>query len=171
MAPAFHLTISPGPFQPGHFSRAISAGPFQPRDAERRDKAHGGQKGKGPTKAAPAERFTGDVWLEVLVPPTSGPGLEVFSVHFPPGARTAWHSHPVGQVLLVTDGSGLVQSRGGVAEHIHTGDTVVVEAGEWHWHGAGPQTYMTHVAVQGAGPDGSTSDWGEHVSDDEYPTG
>ena len=129
------------------------------------------KKGKGETRLAPPDRFTGQVWLEVLAPPGSAAGLEVFSVHFAPGARTAWHAHPHGQVLMVTDGQGLVQSRGGEVAEIGTGDTVVAEPGEWHWHGAGPRTYMTHTAVQGPGPDGATADWGEPVSDEEYPAG
>lgn len=126
------------------------------------------KRGKGDSQAGPDERFSGQVWLEVLSPATSPAGLEIFSVHFAPGARTAWHAHPKGQVLMVTDGQGLVQSRGGQAEDIRTGDTVVAAPGEWHWHGAGPSTYMTHTAVQGAGPNGATAEWGEHVSDEDY---
>jgi quercetin dioxygenase-like cupin family protein len=92
----------------------------------------------------------------------------VLSVHFAPRARTAWHRHPFGQVLHVTEGAGLVQSRGGEPEAIRAGDTVQAGAGEWHWHGAGPGTFMTHLAVQEADENGQTSEWGEHVTDDEY---
>jgi quercetin dioxygenase-like cupin family protein len=84
-------------------------------------------------------------------------------VHFTPGARTAWHSHPHGQLLHVTEGAGLVQSRGGAREQIKAGDTVESAPGEWHWHGATPTTFMTHIAVS----DGTT-EWAEHVTDEEY---
>jgi quercetin dioxygenase-like cupin family protein len=123
------------------------------------------------TKQAPQERFSGHAWMDVLAPPTSVDGLEVLSVHFAPGARTAWHAHPRGQVLIVTEGVGLAQAKGAALEHIQVGDTVVAEAGEWHWHGAGPGSFMTHTAVQGAAPDGSTAEWGDHVGDDQYLSG
>jgi quercetin dioxygenase-like cupin family protein len=125
----------------------------------------------GEAQAGPRERFVGAVAMEPLVPHSVGPGLEVASVHFSPGARTNWHAHPKGQVLLVTDGAGLAQSRGGEVHHIHMGDAVVAEAGEWHWHGAGPSTYLTHTAIQPAGADGATAEWGEPVTDEEYGTG
>ena len=99
------------------------------------------------------------------VPPAR---VRVLSVHFAPGARTAWHRHPFGQVLHVSEGAGLVQSRGGEPEAIRAGDTVQAAAGEWHWHGAGPGTFMTHLAVQETGADGQSTEWGDHVSDDEY---
>jgi quercetin dioxygenase-like cupin family protein len=92
----------------------------------------------------------------------------MLSIHFAPGGRTAWHHHPFGQILHVTEGEGLVQRRGGGREPIGAGDTVQAEAGEWHWHGAGPGTFMTHLAVQEADDDGQTTYWGEHVTDDEY---
>jgi quercetin dioxygenase-like cupin family protein len=88
-------------------------------------------------------------------------------VRFSPGARTAWHAHPQGQILHVIDGTGLVQERGGQVREIRPGDTVWTGADEWHWHGAGPRTFMTHIAVQQA-VDGVTAEWGEHVSS-EYP--
>jgi quercetin dioxygenase-like cupin family protein len=108
----------------------------------------------------PAERFTGAVWFDEI---GATEHTTVMSVHFPPGARTAWHSHPQGQVLHVTDGAGLVQSRGGDREAISMGDKVHAHPGEVHWHGAAPGTFMTHTAVQ----EGETQ-WLEHVTDDEY---
>jgi quercetin dioxygenase-like cupin family protein len=114
------------------------------------------------TEAAkpPSERFTGDVWMA-----RSGgtAHTEVRSVLFTPGARTAWHQHPGGQVLHVTEGAGLVQSRGGPREEIGAGDSVTAAPGEWHWHGAAPGTFLVHLAVS----DGIT-EWAELVTDEEY---
>ena len=123
---------------------------------------------KPPTAKGPAEWFTGDVWFDVIIRGEAPSRVRVNTVRFAPGARTAWHRHPFGQVLFVTEGSGRVQSRGGPVESIATGDTVCAEAGEWHWHGAAPTTAMSHVAVQEAGPDGATAEWGSHVTDEEY---
>jgi quercetin dioxygenase-like cupin family protein len=109
---------------------------------------------------APAERFTGDVWMDAL---GATEHTEVRSVHFTPGARTAWHAHPHGQLLHVTEGVGLVQSRGGAREGLRAGDSVEAAPGEWHWHGAAPTTFMTHIAVS----DGTT-EWAEHVTDEDY---
>lgn len=111
--------------------------------------------------------FTGSVWMDTIAAPSAASPVAVASVHFAPGARTAWHAHPRGQVLHVTEGSGLVQRRGGDVERISAGDTVWTEPDEWHWHGAGPATFMTHLAVQQAA-DGVTAQWGEHVTTD-YP--
>src|SRR5690348_8167540 len=123
---------------------------------------------RGDTRPGPREWFTGQVWMDEIA--TAGPPSRVrmLSVHFTPGGRTAWHHHPFGQILHVTEGEGLVQRRGGGREPIRAGDTVQAEAGEWHWHGAGPGTFMTHLAVQEADDDGQTTYWGEHVTDDEY---
>jgi quercetin dioxygenase-like cupin family protein len=112
--------------------------------------------------------FTGTVWLDEIAAPVPPARARVLSVHFAPGARTAWHSHPFGQVLHVTEGAGLVQSRGAEPEAIRAGDTVRAAAGEWHWHGAGPGTFMTHLAVQEQDSDGQTASFGEHVTDEEY---
>ncbi len=125
------------------------------------------RRGGRDTDQGPARQFTGSVWLDKIAVPSEKSPVAVFSVHFAPGARTAWHSHPRGQVLHVTEGSGLVQRRGGEVEEIGTGDTVWTEAGEWHWHGAGPASFMTHLAVQQA-VDGVTAHWGDHVIG-EYP--
>jgi len=120
------------------------------------------------TQAGPAEWFTGEVWLDQIAAGESPSRLRAASVHFTPGARTAWHSHPVGQVLHVTEGAGRVQSKGGAVTEIRAGDTVHAEPGEVHWHGAAPHSFMTHLALQEAGPDGTTADWLEHVTDAEY---
>lgn len=112
------------------------------------------------TAHGPAEWFTGEVLLNSLGPTEH---TRVMSVHFMPGARTAWHAHPGGQLLYITEGAGLVQVRGGEREEVRAGDTVIAAPGEVHWHGAAPGTLMTHVAVS----DGTT-EWHEHVTDDEY---
>ncbi|MGI9009539.1 MAG: (R)-mandelonitrile lyase [Streptosporangiaceae bacterium] len=119
------------------------------------------------TDQGPAGQFTGSVWMDKIAMPSEASPVAVFSVHFAPGARTAWHAHPGGQVLHVTEGAGLVQRRGGEVEQIGAGDTVRTEPGEWHWHGAGPATFMTHLAEQQA-VDGVTAQWGAHVIG-EYP--
>ena len=116
----------------------------------------------------PQRSFTGEVHLDQLPVPGEPAHVRVGHVHFSPGARTAWHSHPNGQVLFVTEGSGRVQLRGGPVEAITAGDTVCTQPDEWHWHGAAPTTAMSHIAVQEAGPDGATAIWGDHVTDAEY---
>ncbi|WP_329113516.1 (R)-mandelonitrile lyase [Streptomyces sp. NBC_01465] len=107
----------------------------------------------------PAENFTGTVWLDEINAPQPASRIRMFSVHFAPGARTAWHTHPHGQILHVTEGEGLVQREGGPVEPIRAGDTVWIEPGERHWHGAGPRTFMTHLAVVEAAEDGTTITW------------
>lgn len=121
------------------------------------------------TGKGPAEWFTGAVWMDEIAAATPPSRVRAASVHFSPGARTAWHAHPFGQILHVSEGAGLVQSRGGPVEEIRSGDTVVIGPGEWHWHGAGPRTFMTHIAIHEADDTGSTAQWGDHVSDGEYP--
>jgi quercetin dioxygenase-like cupin family protein len=111
----------------------------------------------------PGDRFLGDVWLWPRIGATQH--TEVRNVLFTPGARSAWHRHPGGQVLHVTEGAGRVQARGEDREEIRAGDTVVCQPGEEHWHGAAPGTFMTHIAVT----DGAT-EWHEQVSDHEYGT-
>ncbi|MFH8345277.1 cupin domain-containing protein [Streptomyces sp. NPDC018045] len=120
-------------------------------------------RSRADSQAGPAERFTGTVWLDELAAPPAPSRLRMFSVHFAPGARTAWHRHPHGQVLHVTEGAGLVQRRGGPVEEIRAGDTVWTGPDEWHWHGAAPGTFMTHLAVVEAADDGTTADWGRLV--------
>jgi quercetin dioxygenase-like cupin family protein len=120
------------------------------------------------SRRGPGDWFTGDVWIDPIAAPPAPARLRAFSVHFTPGARTAWHRHPLGQVIHVTEGAGLAQRRGGPIEPIRAGDTVRFEPGEEHWHGAAPGTFMTHLALQEAGDDGVDADWGQHVSDEEY---
>jgi quercetin dioxygenase-like cupin family protein len=120
------------------------------------------------TVAAPAEWFTGTAYIDGLAPSDAPSELRAYRVHFSPAARTAWHSHPHGQLLHITDGVARVQSRGGPVEEVTAGDTVRFEPGELHWHGAAPGNFMTHIALQMSGEDGSDASWGEHVSDQEY---
>lgn len=115
---------------------------------------------KAPTMKGPEQWFTGDVWIDSLGNGLRGP---IGSVHFSPGARSAWHSHSIGQTLYVTQGEGRVQARGEQVIAIRTGDVVTTPAGEWHWHGAAPDHFMTHLSIT----DGETT-WGDQVSDDEY---
>lgn len=116
-----------------------------------------------PTYEGPEDWFTGHVWIDPIVEPNAESALSVISVHFHPGARTAWHAHVAGQILHVTDGEGLVQSRGGPIEAIRAGDVIHTRAQEWHWHGASRQHYMTHVSIT----QGSAT-FGPHVTDTEY---
>ena len=99
-----------------------------------------------------------------------GSRLSASSVHFTPGARTAWHTHPNGQTIFVVEGLGRAQRRGGPVEEIRPGDRVFFEPGEEHWHGAAPDRFMTHLAMLEVGDDGAPAEWGEHVTDAEYGT-
>jgi len=116
----------------------------------------------------PADWFTGTVRIDPLFPKADAPARATgASVTFEPGARTAWHTHPLGQRLIVTAGSGFVQREGGTIEEIRPGDVVWFPPGEKHWHGASPNTAMTHIAIQET-LDGKSVDWLEHVSDKQY---
>jgi quercetin dioxygenase-like cupin family protein len=115
----------------------------------------------------PAEWFTGTVRIDALFAPEGGARAAGNAVTFEPGARTAWHTHPLGQVLIVTFGAGRVQREGGPIEDVRPGDVVWFESGEKHWHGASSTTAMSHIAIQEA-LDGRAVDWLEHVTDDEY---
>ena len=119
---------------------------------------------KQPSMKGPAEMFTGDVWFDVIVKGEEPSRVRVNTVRFTPGARTAWHSHAVGQALHVTDGIGLVQARGGEVTVIRPGDTIHTPPGDWHWHGAAPGNFMAHTAIW----EGDGAHWGDHVTDDEY---
>ena len=124
---------------------------------------------KLPTDKAPVERFTGDVYLDLVVYGEAPSHVRVAFVRFTPGARSAWHVHTMGQTLHVTEGVGRIQSRGGEVLEMRAGDTVHTPAGEWHWHGAAPDRFMTHLAIWEAPADGGQeSEWGHHVSDDAY---
>jgi quercetin dioxygenase-like cupin family protein len=100
--------------------------------------------------------------------PSEGSRVTATSVHFTPGARTAWHTHPHGQTIFVLEGVGLAQRRGGPAELLRPGDRVFFEPGEEHWHGATPDRLMTHIAILQVDEQGTSADWGDHVSDEEY---
>jgi quercetin dioxygenase-like cupin family protein len=120
------------------------------------------------TGAGPAEWFTGTVFVDTIAVAGDAWPVGAAHVHFAPGARTAWHTHPRGQTIWVTEGVGLCQRDGGPVEVIRPGDRVFFEPGEDHWHGAAPNRLMTHVAMQQADERGSVVDWGDHVSDAEY---
>jgi quercetin dioxygenase-like cupin family protein len=122
------------------------------------------------TVKAPAEWFTGDVYIDVVAVPAPPARAASANVHFTPGARTAWHTHPFGQTIFVTEGLGLCQRRGSLVEEIRPGDRVWFEPGEEHWHGAAPDRFMVHIAIQEVDEAGNPADWGEHVTDAEYST-
>jgi quercetin dioxygenase-like cupin family protein len=120
------------------------------------------------TGSGPDEWFTGAVYLDAVAAPSDASRLSASSVHFTPGARTAWHTHPNGQTIYVTEGVGLAQQRGGPVEVIHPGDRVFFEPGEEHWHGAAPNRFMTHLALLEVDGEGNSATWGDHVTDEEY---
>ena len=120
------------------------------------------------TMAGPGEWFTGAVYVDAVAAPSEASRVQASSVHFTPGARTAWHTHPHGQTIFVTEGVGLCQRRGGPIEAIRPGDRVFFEPGEEHWHGAAPDRFMTHLAVHEVDDQGNAASWGEHVTDEEY---
>src|SRR4028118_2419691 len=120
------------------------------------------------TVVGPREWFTGAVYVDTVAAPSGSSRLQASSVHFTPGARTAWHTHPNGQTIYVTEGVGLCQRRGGPIEVIRPGARGFVEPGEDHWHGAASNRFMTHLAMQEVNDQGRPVTWGEHVSDEEY---
>lgn len=123
--------------------------------------------GSQPSAKGSTEYFTGSVRIDPLFDLEDPARATGASVTFEPCARTAWHTHPLGQTLIVTSGSGRVQRWGGTIEEIHPGDVVLIAPGEKHWHGATPTTAMTHIAIQEK-LDGKNVDWLEKVSDDQY---
>jgi quercetin dioxygenase-like cupin family protein len=125
---------------------------------------------KEPSVKGPAQMFTGDVWFDVIAQGEEPSRMRVNMVRFAPGARTAWHRHAVGQTLHVSEGIGLVQSSGGEVIVMRPGDTVYTPPGEWHWHGATPDHFMSHLAMwEGPGEgQGAESEWGDLVTDQEY---
>ena len=123
--------------------------------------------GSQPSSKGPTDWFTGTVRIDPLFQASAPARTSSGSVTFEPGARTAWHTHPLGQTLIVTVGCGWVQREGGPIEEIHPGDVVWFAPGEKHWHGATPTTAMTHIAIHEA-LDGKLVDWMEKVSDDQY---
>jgi quercetin dioxygenase-like cupin family protein len=128
-------------------------------------------KSTRPTIKGPADWFTGDVYIDSLKDPSEQSAVGCAHVRFTPGARTAWHTHPKGQTLYVTDGVGLVARRGSEVRQIQPGDVVFIEPGEEHWHGAAPDRFMAHVAIQEADAQGVPVTWLEHVTDEEYAAG
>lgn len=127
------------------------------------------RNGSAPSGVGPAEWFTGKVRIDPLFSPNHARRAAAATVTFEPGARTAWHTHPLGQTLIVTAGLGLVQREGGPIEDIRPGDVVWFEPNEKHWHGAAPKNAMTHIAIQEQ-LDGKVVDWMEHVTDTQYPS-
>jgi quercetin dioxygenase-like cupin family protein len=123
--------------------------------------------GSQPSRPGPADWFTGTVRIDPLFQADAPARVAGASVTFEPGARTAWHTHPLGQTLIVTAGSGRVQRAGGPVETIQPGDVVWFPPGEKHWHGAAPTTAMTHIAIQ-ENLGGKVVDWLEKVSDEQY---
>ena len=121
---------------------------------------------KQPTAKGPTDWFTGEVWLDSIAQPREPSQLSVAAVHFTPGARTAWHAHDGRQTLYVTEGEGRVQSRGEEIVALRPGDVVYTPSGEWHWHGAAPDHFMTHLSLTEGPPT-----WGDHVTDAEYRDG
>ena len=125
------------------------------------------RNGSQPSSKGQAEYFTGNVRIDPSHQALAPARVSIASVTFEPGARTAWHSHPLGQTLIVTVGSGRVQNWGDEIEEIHPGDVVWCPPGEKHWHGAAPTTAMTHISIVEQ-EHGKAADWMEHVSDEQY---
>ncbi|MGV1838339.1 (R)-mandelonitrile lyase [Rhizobium rhizogenes] len=125
------------------------------------------RNGSTPSGKGPADWFTGTVRVDPMFAANAARRGSAAAVTFEPGARTAWHTHPLGQTLIVTAGFGRVQREGGPIEEIRPGDIVWFPPGEKHWHGASPTTAMTHIAVQ-EHVDGKVVDWLEHVTDGQY---
>ena len=123
--------------------------------------------GSRPTRRAPSEHFTGTVWQDPIIAAEAPARIVAARVTFEPGARTNWHTHPLGQTLIVISGCGRAQRFGGPIEEIRPGDVVWFAPGEKHWHGAAPTTAMTHIAIQEK-LDGKVVDWMEKVSDEQY---
>lgn len=123
--------------------------------------------GSQPSGKGPSDWFSGSVRIDPLFAANAARRGAAATVTFEPGARTAWHTHPLGQTLIVTAGVGLVQREGGPIEEIRAGDIVWFEPGEKHWHGASPTVAMTHIAIQ-ENLDGKVVDWMEHVTDAQY---
>ena len=120
------------------------------------------------TMTGPSDWFTGTVYLDAVAAPSDASRVQATSVHFTPGARTAWHTHPNGQTIYVLEGIGLAQRRGGPVEEIRPGDRVFFEPDEEHWHGATATRFMTHLALVQVDESGNAATWADHVTDEEY---
>lgn len=125
-------------------------------------------RSSGETMAGPRDWFTGAVYIDTVAAPVDGSRLSASNVHFTPGARTAWHTHPHGQTIYIIEGVGLCQRRGGAVEILRPGDRVFFEPGEEHWHGATADRFMMHLAMLEVDDQGRSATWGEHVTDAEY---
>jgi quercetin dioxygenase-like cupin family protein len=123
---------------------------------------------KQPSSKGTPDRFIGDVWVDRLAGGEPNSHIRVNVVRFAPGARNAWHAHALGQTLHVTDGVGRVQAKGEEIKEIREGDTIWTPPGEWHWHGAAPDRFMTHLAIWEAPAEGPESEWGDLVADADY---
>ena len=124
---------------------------------------------KQPTRKAPAQWFTGDVYIDAIHVRKAEPSrMACGCVHFTPGARTAWHSHAVGQTLLITEGTALLGTRDGTVIAGRPGQVVYTPPGEEHWHGAAPGTFMVHIAMYEGTADDDGARWLEHVTDEQY---
>jgi quercetin dioxygenase-like cupin family protein len=121
-----------------------------------------------PTMKAGTDIFTGDAWIDVIARGDAPSRVRVNVVRFAPGARNAWYAHAVGQTIHVTDGLGRIQARAGEIIEIRAGDTVHTPPGEWHWHGAAPDRFMSHLAIWEAPADGPESEWGDQITDEAY---
>src|SRR3954451_16828039 len=120
------------------------------------------------TQKGPADWFTGDVYIDAIAAPAGSSTFGAGAVHFTPGARTVWHTHPRGQTILVTDGVGRCQRRGGPIETVSAGDAINFGPGEQHWHGATSDRYVAFLDMQEADASGSPVTWGESVTDEQY---
>ena len=120
------------------------------------------------TQKGSADWFTGDVYIDAVAAPAGSSTIGAAAVHFTPGARTAWHTHPHGQTIFVTEGVGLCQREGGPVEALRPGDRVFFEPEENHWHGAAPNRFMVHIAMQQTDESGNPVTWGRHVTDEDY---
>ena len=123
--------------------------------------------GSRPTRKASSEYFTGTVWQDPIIEASEPARVRALRVAFEPGARTAWHTHPLGQTLYILSGIGLMGLRNRAPQTINAGDTVWIPPGEEHWHGASASNSMTHIAIQ-EGLNGSVAEWLEKVSDEQY---
>ena len=121
-----------------------------------------------PSELGQPKQFTGSVWNEILALGEAPDALHVARVTFEPAARAAWHTHPLGQILIAVSGVGRVQKVGEPVIALHPGDSVSIAPGERHWHGAAPDQVFVHIAIQGAAPDGEQAAWLDLVTDDEY---
>ena len=152
----------------GNAAHAFRPGPHRSKNTLSKENAMEIKRvGSQPSAKGPADWFTGTVRIDPLFTAPDPALVAGASVTFEPGARTAWHTHPLGQTLIVTAGCGWAQREGGPIEEIHPGDVIWFAPGEKHWHGAAPTTAMTHIAIQER-KDGKMVDWMEHVSDEQY---